>query len=83
MTVGELAEVDKLYKYVMEASYKNVLRYKYVATLKQIGESLAKLRSDNVVKLSAAPQTTQGAATSDTPPRLLAAHFGRADEGDS
>ena len=52
----------------MEASYKNVLRSKYISTLKRIGDSLAQLRSDNVVKLSAAPQAPQPATTPDLPP---------------
>jgi len=65
---GDLAEVDKLYNQVMEASYKNVLRSKYVSMLKEIGDSLAQLRSDNVLKLSAAPQLPQPATTPDLPP---------------
>jgi hypothetical protein len=65
---NDLTNIDTLYKHVMEASYKNVLRSKYVTTLKQIGESLATLRSDNVVKLSAAPQIAGSVTTSDIPP---------------
>src|SRR5438876_3827275 len=41
---------------------------KYISTLKRIGDSLAQLRSDNVVKLSAAPQAPQPATTPDLPP---------------
>jgi len=65
---GDLTEVDGLYKYVMEATHKNVLRSNYVATLKKIGKSLVKLRTDNVIKLSAAPPPTPPTATTDKPP---------------
>src|SRR6266542_2279990 len=57
-TDGDLTEVDGLYKEIIQASHKSAARSKYVSTLKRIGDSLVELRSGNVVRLSAAPQST-------------------------
>jgi len=63
---GELAELDGLYQQVMEASHRAVLRSKYISMLKQIGDALVRLRSENLIKLSAAPAPTH--STTDSPP---------------
>ena len=49
-------EVDALYKTVMESSHRNATRTHYVETLRAIEDALVRLRSDNVIKLSAAPE---------------------------
>src|SRR6185312_9543111 len=56
LSEGELANVDAVYKRVMEASHRNASRVRYLSDLKQICESLVRLRADNVVKL-AVPQS--------------------------
>jgi hypothetical protein len=65
-SASELAELDGLYQQVMEASHRAVLRSKYISMLKQIGDALVRLRSENLIKLSAAPTPTP--STTDTPP---------------
>ena len=51
----ELSELDGLYTFLIQASHRAVLRSKYIATLKNIGDSLVKLRANNLVRLSAPP----------------------------
>ena len=65
-SAAELAELDGIYQQVMEASHKTILRSKYVSMLKQIGDALVKLRSNNLIRLSAAP--TAIVSTTDSPP---------------
>lgn len=60
---AELAEIDKLYQWTLQASHKNSLRSSYISVLKQIKDLLVTLRSANVIKLSAA-----AAPTTDVPP---------------
>jgi hypothetical protein len=67
LTEAELSEVDAVYRRVMEASHRNASRRKYVSDLKQINDSLVRLRADNVVKLSAAATAPPG-ALNDPPP---------------
>src|ERR1700722_14563198 len=62
-TDAELAEIDKLYQWTLQASHKNSLRSSYIDSLKQITGLLVTLRSANVIKLSGAM-----APTTDTPP---------------
>ena len=57
---GELSEADELYKRLISASHRNVLRSTYIALLKQIESVLVQLRSGSVVKLST---VAQGAIT--------------------
>jgi hypothetical protein len=64
---GELSGVDELYKQVVTASHRNILRSNYIGWLKQIGDLLVQLRSGNVVKLGAVPQEVPS-ATTDRPP---------------
>jgi hypothetical protein len=64
LTDADLAEIDKKYQWVLQASHKNSLRSSYVTALKEIGDSLVELRAANVLKLSQAPP----AATVDVPP---------------
>jgi hypothetical protein len=65
-SADELADLDALYQQVMESSHRAVLRSKYVSLLKQIGDTLVKLRSGNLIRLSAAP--TAITSTTDAPP---------------
>ena len=62
---GDLGDVDRLYQQVMQASHKDSLRSTYIAVLKQIAGVLVRLRSANVVMLSAVPSP---AATTEQPP---------------
>src|ERR1700687_2907021 len=50
---AELAEIDKRYQWVLQASHKSSLRSSYIDVLKQIADLLVTVRSSNVVKLSA------------------------------
>jgi hypothetical protein len=63
---AELAELDSLYQQVMESSHRSALRSRYVSILKQIGDSLVRLRSGNLIRLSTAP--TAVTSTTDVPP---------------
>jgi hypothetical protein len=63
LTDADIAEVDKKYQWVLQASHKNSLRSSYVTAIKEIEDSLVKLRSENVLKLSQGP-----AARVDAPP---------------
>lgn len=60
-TNADLGPVDEMYQRVVEASHKNAARSGYVDTLRDIRESLVRLRSGNVVRLASA-------TTVDTPP---------------
>lgn len=60
-TRPELQPVDEMYQTAMEASHKGAARAGYVATFKDIYDSLVHLRSSNMGKLAAA-------ATTDIPP---------------
>jgi hypothetical protein len=71
LSVGDLQEVDGLYKRIMEWSHKDALRSNYVSTLADIGKLLVRLRSENVVRLSNAPPPP-AIATSDEPPDFSA-----------
>jgi hypothetical protein len=62
-TDSELAEVDKRYQWIIQASHKASVRSTYVKNLKEIADRLVTLRSDNAVRLSSATQPT-----ADTPP---------------
>jgi hypothetical protein len=66
-SAGELSDVDGLYQQIMEASHRAALRSKYVSVLKSIGDALVKLRSDNLIRLSAA-LPAPSSATNDLPP---------------
>jgi hypothetical protein len=61
VSAADLRPVDEMYQKIVESSHKNAARSGYVDTLKDISESLVRLRSFNVVKLGAA-------TTTDAPP---------------
>jgi hypothetical protein len=61
----DLAEIDKRYQWVLQASHKGSLRSSYIGILKEIKDLLVVLRTSNVIKLSAAPQIVP---TTDLPP---------------
>jgi len=63
-TDADLAQIDKRYQWVLQASHKNSLRSSYVSALKEIEHLLVELRSANVLKLSQA----RPLATVDAPP---------------
>ncbi len=63
---ADLKSVDGLYQKIVESSHRNALRSTYIVTLREISDQLVQLRSDNVVRLAAAPSTS--AATTDGPP---------------
>jgi hypothetical protein len=65
---AELAEADTLYQQVMEFSHRNIARSTYVSLLKNIVDFLIRLRSSNVIRLSAAPPVQPLPVTKDTPP---------------
>ena len=57
----DLQPIDEMYQKMLEASHKDAARSGYVATFKDIGDSLVQLRTGNVVKLAAV-------TTTDVPP---------------
>lgn len=61
-----LADIDKKYQWVLQASHKNSLRSSYITVLKEIEEGLVELRSANVVKLTTYPSP----AFADVPPNF-------------
>lgn len=65
----ELSGIDCLYQEITEASYRAALRSKYVSILKDIGDILVHLRTDNLVKLSS-PSILNAQTTADTPPEF-------------
>ncbi len=60
-SAADLQPIDEMYQKIVEASHKNAARSGYVETLKDISDSLVRLRAGNVVKLAAA-------TTTDAPP---------------
>jgi hypothetical protein len=66
-TTADLAELDKLYQQIFEASHKVVLRSIYLDVLKQITDTLVEFGSSNVIRLS---EASFAPPTPDAPPNF-------------
>src|SRR5581483_9279764 len=64
-TKADLAEIDKLYQRIFEASNKVVLRSSYLDTLKEVTDTLVEFRSTNLIRLS---EASCAPPTTDVPP---------------
>lgn len=64
-TETDLAEIDKRYQSVLQASHKDSSRAVYVEVFKEISDLLVSLRTSNVIKISLVPPAQP---TDDAPP---------------